>query len=73
MAARDGDRVIVDLSKKSYAEAIDFLRSQATVLDYTAIGVKGREILNNAAPGVIPGLTVKNKKGELESVIFCTT
>ncbi|KAG0606501.1 hypothetical protein M758_9G145900, partial [Ceratodon purpureus] len=73
MAARVIQREAVDLSRLSYADAVDFLRENATVLDYKTLTKKEKDILNAASPGIVPGLYVKNKKNVQESVILCTT
>lgn len=56
-SVQDADRNGADLSGLSYAEAVEYLREQATILDYKTLGRKGQDTLNAATPGIVPGVS----------------
>ena len=45
------------LSAKSYADAVNFLREHATILDYSTLGKKEQQVLNVASPGILQGVS----------------
>lgn len=56
-SVQDADRNGADLSGLSYAEAVEYLREQATILDYKTLGRKAQDALNAASPGIVPGVS----------------
>ena len=53
---QDVDRKGLDLSALSYADAVEYLRQHATILDYSTLNRKESHALNSASPGIVPGV-----------------